>query len=113
MRCLLLSLITLLTGAAGYSQSPGRVSAGAIRWDAWHGDRSQNVQKAVAWVNARPDAAPARAILIYAWNENDEDGWLVPTRGDGDWRVRAVGQALRATQSSSAKTITGMSAKSK
>jgi hypothetical protein len=30
---------------------------------------------AVAWVEAHPDAAPAKAALIYAWNENDEGGW--------------------------------------
>jgi hypothetical protein len=22
---------------------------------------------------------PANAIIIYAWNENDEGGWLIPT----------------------------------
>ena len=40
---------------------------------------SRHVRNAVAWVAAHPDAAPANAILIYAWNENDEGGWLVPT----------------------------------
>jgi hypothetical protein len=25
------------------------------------------------------EEAPSRAILIYAWNEHDEGGWLCPT----------------------------------
>ena len=54
----------------------------------------QHLRRAVAWVLAHPDAAPGKAILIYAWNENDEGGWLVPTLEEGEWRVRAVGRAL-------------------
>ena len=55
----------------------------------------QHLRRALAWVKAYPNAAPARAILIYAWNENDEGGWLVPALQDGDWRVKAAGTALK------------------
>jgi hypothetical protein len=44
----------------------------------------------VKWVKTHPDSAPSKAILIYAWNENDEGGWLVPTRGDGESRLQAL-----------------------
>jgi len=50
---------------------------------------------AVAWVEAHPDAAPAKAALIYAWNENDEGGWLVPTLKDGNWRLQAIKNGLQ------------------
>ena len=46
-----------------------------------------------------PDAAAAQAALIYAWNETDEGGWLVPTRrpdGSPDTgRIAALGAVLR------------------
>jgi hypothetical protein len=38
-----------------------------------------HLRRALAWIERHPRAAPARAALIYAWNENDEGGWLVPT----------------------------------
>jgi hypothetical protein len=56
---------------------------------------SLHLRHALMWVKAHPDAAPARAILIYAWNENDEGGWLVPTLKEGSWRLRAVREGLR------------------
>lgn len=47
------------------------------------------------WVRANPTAAPAQTALIYAWNETDEGGWLVPTLVEGDARIRRMGEALR------------------
>lgn len=44
----------------------------------------------VDWVRAHPDAAKEKAIPIYAWSENDEGGWLVPTLNEGSSRLRAV-----------------------
>ena len=38
------------------------------------------------------NAAPA--VLVYAWNEFDEGGWLAPTKGTGTARLEAVKQAL-------------------
>ena len=28
---------------------------------------------------ANPEVCPARTVIIYAWNEHDEGGWLCPT----------------------------------
>ncbi len=53
-----------------------------------------HVRKAVEWTRNHPTHAEAQAVIIYAWNEHDEGGWLCPTRGEGDARVRAVGSAL-------------------
>lgn len=57
-----------------------------------------HVQDALDWLRDNP-AAPARCALIYAWNENDEGGWLVPTlAADGTpdtRRIEALGHVLR------------------
>jgi len=54
-----------------------------------------NVRAAVDWVEAHPEAAQPRAILIYAWNESDEGGWLVPTVSEGTARLDAIREVLR------------------
>ncbi|MHC4503143.1 MAG: glycoside hydrolase family 71/99 protein [Planctomycetota bacterium] len=53
-----------------------------------------HVRKAVDWLRANRSHAKAQAALIYAWNENDEGGWLVPTLSEGPARVDAVREAL-------------------
>ena len=50
---------------------------------------------ALTWVNKNPTVAPAKAVIIYAWNENDEGGWLVPTLGEGTARIEATAKVLR------------------
>lgn len=61
-----------------------------------------HIREAIEWTKANRDINPANAIIIYAWNEHDEGGWLQPTRGaDGktdDSRIHALGKALRALQ---------------
>ena len=37
-------------------------------------------------------------MLVYAWNENSEGGWLVPTLGEGTARVDALAAAKAAGQ---------------
>ena len=53
-----------------------------------------HLKRAVDWITANPAAAPAEAAIIYAWNENDEGGWLVPTLGEGTARLDAIGKVL-------------------
>jgi hypothetical protein len=53
-----------------------------------------HVRKAVEWTKAHLDSAEARAVLIYAWNETDEGGWLVPTLQEDAARLEAIGRAL-------------------
>jgi hypothetical protein len=55
---------------------------------------ADHLNRALNWVRTNPDAAPADAVLVYAWNENDEGGWLVPTRGEGTARLDAIGRLL-------------------
>ena len=41
---------------------------------------ARHLHGAIEWCKAHPDTAKANAVLLYAWNENDEGGWLVPTK---------------------------------
>lgn len=40
---------------------------------------TEHIQQGVDFVKANPSVCEANAVLIYAWNENDEGGWLMPT----------------------------------
>ena len=53
-----------------------------------------HVRKVVEWTRSHPTNAEAQVVIVYAWNEHDEGGWLCPTRGEGDARIQAVGSAL-------------------
>ena len=59
------------------------------------GELATHLQHAVDWTTGHAKAAVANAILIYAWNENDEGGWLTPTLPEGDARLRAIGRVLK------------------
>jgi hypothetical protein len=49
---------------------------------------------ALAWIHAHPQTAEAQTVIVYGWNEHDEGGWLCPTLGEGDERIKAVARAL-------------------
>jgi hypothetical protein len=40
-----------------------------------------HLKAAIQWTKQNRDIDPANAIIVYAWNENDEGGWLIPTLG--------------------------------
>lgn len=54
-----------------------------------------NVKEMVTWIGQNPKACPTQTGLIYAWNETDEGGWLVPTRSEGKSRLDALAKVLR------------------
>ena len=44
-----------------------------------------HLQAAIDWIDAHPDKATAeKIIMIYAWNEYGEGGYIAPTLGDPD-----------------------------
>jgi hypothetical protein len=46
-----------------------------------------HVRRAVAWMDRHPESTPAeRIVMVYAWNEYGEGGYLTPTRGDPEAR---------------------------
>jgi hypothetical protein len=53
-----------------------------------------HLKQALAWVKRQPPDRQAPAVLIYAWNENDEGGWLVPTAPCDEGRLQAVHKVL-------------------
>ncbi len=54
-----------------------------------------NLQSALTWCRRHPATAEANTVLIYAWNETDEGGWLAPTHQEGNARLTALAEVLR------------------
>lgn len=52
-----------------------------------------HVKRGIQWV--RKQTSGSCMVLVYAWNEFDEGGWLAPTAGQGLSRLRALGSALK------------------
>ncbi|MCC6443774.1 MAG: hypothetical protein IT210_10015 [Armatimonadetes bacterium] len=66
----------------------------------WHAAPSpqeiaRHVRAAVRWIRSNPDAAESGAAIVYAWNESDEGGWLVPTLSEGAARLDALRRVLK------------------
>ncbi|MCK5862684.1 MAG: glycoside hydrolase family 99-like domain-containing protein [Candidatus Hydrogenedentes bacterium] len=53
-----------------------------------------HLQQALIWCRTNSAAAQAQTVLIYAWNEFDEGGWLCPTIDEGTARLDAVRKVL-------------------
>jgi hypothetical protein len=68
----------------------------------WYPDRSPKlvedfVRQGVRWLDKHPDkTTPQRLLLIYAWNENGEGGYLTPTAKDGVEYLEAVARGIGA-----------------
>jgi hypothetical protein len=58
------------------------------------GELAIHLFNAIQWVKRYPESTEANTILIYAWNESDEGGWLVPTLTEGNSRLQEVKAAL-------------------
>ena len=56
---------------------------------------AEHASRALKWLQANRATAKAGLALIYAWNENDEGGWLVPTLSEGTARLDALAKVLR------------------
>lgn len=52
------------------------------------------VKRAFDWIRENPAAAPSNTVLVYAWNEHDEGGWLCPTIDEGAARLDAIEKML-------------------
>ena len=48
------------------------------------------------WMDANPDrTTKERLVLLYAWNENGEVGYLTPTKSEGDAYLKAIHAVLK------------------
>lgn len=58
-----------------------------------------HIGRGVAWYKGHPAKDGAELVLVYAWNEIDEGGWLVPAlpppHGEGTARLDALRKVLR------------------
>lgn len=54
-----------------------------------------HLKRALLWIRNNREAAPADTALIYAWNENDEGGWLVPTLCEKNDRLDEIRRVLK------------------
>lgn len=53
------------------------------------------VRNAVQWIGEHPDrTSREKLLLLYAWNEYGEGGYLAPTKGDGYAYLKAVRRGL-------------------
>ncbi len=52
------------------------------------------VKGGLDWVMENSSITPARTVLVYAWNEHDEGGWLCPTIDEGSARLDAIKKML-------------------
>lgn len=53
-----------------------------------------HLQSAINWAQSNPTVDEANAVLMYAWNENDEGGWIQPTLYSGTDRLDAIQNVL-------------------
>jgi hypothetical protein len=60
------------------------------------GEVAGAVKTAFDWVNENGKTTPARTVLVYAWNEFDEGGWICPTKEAGPARLDAINQMRKA-----------------
>jgi hypothetical protein len=59
-----------------------------------------HLQASLDWCTSHREAADAQGVLIYAWNEIDEGGWLLPSLwpDQGTERLDAIARVLHATE---------------
>ncbi len=55
---------------------------------------ANHLQDGIDWLNNNSTTAEANTILIYAWNEFSEGGWICPTKGEGDARLEEIAKVL-------------------
>jgi hypothetical protein len=96
---------------SGWDKDPRKDNP--VSWEKGHGYHRQKVfpsrarpeeiaahlKRGIAFVKSHPKICPALALIIYAWNEYDEGGWIAPTRGpDGKpdaSRLEAIRRVLK------------------
>jgi hypothetical protein len=70
------------------------------KMSAWYADRTPKaveefVRLGVQFLDKHPNKATSeRLLLIYAWNENGEGGYLTPTAKEGTEYLEAVKRAI-------------------
>jgi hypothetical protein len=76
------------------------VSWAKVPADQWVSDGTpeqiaDDVAAALKWTAGHRSAVPASAIILYAWNEFDEGGWICPTFGNNTRRLDEIKKVLK------------------
>ena len=88
----------------GWDKRPWEDAKTTATQDYYYPDRTaplveEFVSDAVNWLDQHPQSTvPERLILLYAWNENGEGGYLTPTKSMGEYYLKAVSRALRTVE---------------
>jgi len=53
-----------------------------------------HLKEAIEWIKCNPLSTKSNSLLIYAWNEFDEGGWICPTYGPDTSRLSAIRKVL-------------------
>jgi hypothetical protein len=64
---------------------------------------AQHVFRALRWNVARPARLRAPTVLMYAWNEYDEGGWIAPTLGCDMRRLQALNTRIGSSNAKNPK----------
>jgi hypothetical protein len=86
----------------GWDKRPFEVSLPPEEKTPWYPDRTpqlveESVRRGVRWLDQHPEKATRqRLLMLYAWNENGEGGYLTPTKADGLKYLEAVQRAVGA-----------------
>lgn len=55
---------------------------------------ARHLGNCLKWISDHPGSTGDQVCLIYAWNENDEGGWLIPTYPHDTSRIEAIRSVL-------------------
>ena len=58
------------------------------------GELASHLGGAMDWVAQNPEVCEANTVVIYAWNEFSEGGWICPTLTEGTARLDAIRQVI-------------------
>jgi hypothetical protein len=84
------------THVAWYPQE--NISKDLVGWSATPKQLVASLEAAFVWTRTNAKKVPANTLLIYAWNEHAEGGWLCPTfssQGPNTQRIDAMHDWLR------------------
>jgi len=79
---------------------PENVAKDFVGWSVTPRQLVASLKTSFLWTRANPEKVPANTVLIYAWNEHSEGGWLCPTftpQGPNTERIDALHDWLTST----------------
>ena len=56
---------------------------------------ANQLREAIKWTKENKDDVLGNLLIMYAWNENGEGGWLTPTKSEGTARLDAIKKVIK------------------